>query len=98
VSDTNRWWVSWYATKSAGPFTLHTPWWESGWRMSDDAGTVVAAVLAPTEDAAKEVVLAAHDARPAALEWRFVNSRPADWTPFCDRFQRANWMRWPETP
>lgn len=91
-----RFWVSWYATPRNGPFTLHTPWWLSGERCSDGAKTVCAAILAKDEAAAKEAIFAAHDVRPKQIELRFCNERPSDWDPFCDRFPRAKWMKWPD--
>jgi len=27
-------------------------------------------------------------------EDRFVTQKPADWSPFSDRFPRADWMQW----
>lgn len=85
-------WVSWYGSKI--PFTLDSPWWVSGYRMSDDSPTICAAVRASSERAAKAVVIAAHSTPPDDLEWRFVNGRDTDWTPFNDRFPKASWMRW----
>jgi hypothetical protein len=85
-------WISWWSTDVA--FTLHTPWWISGHRGDDGADSICAAVRAEDEDAAKALVQAAHDDPSVAIEWRFVGERPADWTPFSDRFQRAAWMEW----
>jgi hypothetical protein len=67
-------------------------WWISGFRENDR--TVVAAVKAPTEDAARELVYAAYDARPDRIEFRFVQR--CDTSPFSDRFPRADWMQWEE--
>lgn len=89
-----RWWVSWYGDPDV-LFTLHSPWWASGKRLSDDAATIVAAVLAEDEDGARRGIVGAHDVA-VDLEWRFCDERPADWSPFCERFPRAGWMRWPE--
>jgi hypothetical protein len=98
-----RFWISWYATGETGAWTLESPWWISGARIAYDKygefldhPTVVAAVLAENEEAAKEVILAAHDRRPATIEWRFCSACPAGWSPFSDRFPRADWMQWPE--
>jgi hypothetical protein len=91
------WWVSWYGIPGvAGEFEYHGPWWITGSR--GDWPTIVAAVQAPTEGAARGVILSSYDSEPADLEWRFVEERPADWDPFdgtSDRFPRADWMRWP---
>ena len=90
-----RWWVSWYGSET--PFTLHSPWWVSGWALgaTRDVPTICAAVIAPDEAGAKRAIVAAHD-RAVRLKWRFVNQQPDDWQPFCDRFQRRKWMRWPK--
>jgi hypothetical protein len=98
----NTYWVSWYAHARSGPWTLHWPWWISGWRlyMSDetpDEPTVCAAVRAESEEAAKEIIIAAHDRRPENMEWRFCEQQPDDWVPFSDRFPKADWMQWPAT-
>lgn len=95
-----RFWLSWTA-KDEGPFTLWSPWWISGAALYTDGKdilerpTICAAVIAPDEDAAKGVIRAAHDKPPLDLEWRFCNERPQDWSPFCDRFPRGDWMKWP---
>ncbi len=92
-------WVSWWY---AGAFELHSPWWESGWRMLDgedqDQASIVAAVMATDEEDAKRVILDAHDDEGEGwkpdIEWRFVNAREPGWAPFCERFPRADWMQW----
>lgn len=91
-----RYWVSWY-DQLYGKWELHSPWWVSGQLMSDDARTICAAVRAPDEDSARRLIIMAHDnpTRPDDLEWRFVNERAPDWSPFCDRFPKADWMKWP---
>ncbi len=92
-----NYWISWYGNK--GAWELHSPWWISGHRMVADRlafdeerqePTVVAAVKAENEDAAKALILAAHDSKPADLEWRFVEERPDDWSPFSGRFPRRD--------
>lgn len=93
-----NWWVSWYGT--ASPFTLESPWWISGYRCDGIEGmsetpTICAAIQAESEEDAKDIVLASHDTPPADLEWRFVFERPEGWSPYGDRFPRADWMRWP---
>lgn len=97
-----NYWVSWYADES--PFTLVCPWWYSGYRVMAkrlafdetwDQPTLCAAMRAADENEAKEAILACHDDRPKEMEWRFCNVRPDDWSPFDDRFQKKDWMRWP---
>lgn len=89
-----RYWISWYAPPELGPFELHSPWWISGRRCSDDALTICAAIQAADEDAVREVVYASFDERPASLEFRFCHEAEPEWIPFCDRFPRADWMVW----
>ena len=96
-TNSKRWWLSWWG--KAGVFELHSPWWISGSKDNADdseSWSFCAAVIAPDEDAAMQIVLDAHDPGHTPEEWRFVNERAADWTPFCERFGRVAWMRWPE--
>jgi hypothetical protein len=60
-----------------------------------DVPIFVAAVLAPSEEAARAAIEAAYDKPGGALEWSFSNERADDWEPFCERFPRADWMQWP---
>lgn len=90
-------WVSWYNVLPMGSFELHRPWWISGYRASDEAETICAAIIAPNEEAAKQIILNAYDEPPKSVEWRFCNERPDDWSPFNDRFPRADWMKWSAT-
>lgn len=93
-------WLSWVAVEEHGPFTLHTPWWISGARLiakedeDIEEPTICAAVRAQSEEAAKEIIFAAHDTRPAEIEFRFCEPRPDDWAPFSGRFQKGEWMKW----
>ncbi len=93
-----NYWLSWWHTQDLSAFELNWPWWVSGYRdggdEQDDAA-ICAAVQADDEDAAKGIVIAAYDVRPDDVEWRFVSERPADWSPFCDRFPKADWMAFP---
>lgn len=94
-TDMKNYWVSWYDTRY-GKWELHSPWWVSGERMSDGAKTICAAIRVPDEDTAKQLIILVHDEpRPDELEWRFISEKDDNWTPFCDRFQRADWMEWP---
>jgi hypothetical protein len=88
------WWLSWYQSEALGPFTLDTPWWISGHRMVPAADTIVAAVRAPSAEAAWELILQAYDTRPASLEQRFCEPLGPGEGPFSSRFPRADWMQW----
>jgi hypothetical protein len=93
--DGNRWWVSWYLREGQPAFELWSPWWVSGY--TDDQTIFCAAVIAEDEEAAMQAVIDSFDSEPDDLEWRFVEDRPADWSPFNDRFRASDWMVWPET-
>ena len=88
------WCSMWVKHRDISMFEYHGPWWVSGY--TDDSGSVCAAVMAEDEDAAKRVLANSFDDKrsPETLEWRFVNEM-GDKSPFSDRFQRDNWMKWP---
>lgn len=92
--EMKKFWVSWFNPEDLGVFELHSPWWTSGYRGSDDAATICAAIRADHIEGAKDRVLRSYDVIPDDVEWRFVEERPDDWTPFSDRFQKADWMQW----
>lgn len=93
-------WISWYHKPELGGFELTAPWWRSGARLvasrfAFDEPTICAAVRADHPEGARDRILTAYDVRPDDLEWRFVEERPDDWSPFSDRFPKAAWMEWP---
>lgn len=88
-----RWWVSWYGEN--GVFCLHSPWWIAGFRGSKpDDYIFVAAVQASTFPKAQSAIRDAHDDPGAVIEWRFIEPRKPTWSPFNQRFPRAEWMKW----
>jgi hypothetical protein len=87
-----KFWISWHSTEEMSAFELNTPWWISGYRGSDDAAIICAAVKAASKEHAEQIIYESYDNRPASIEFRFCDERPDDWTPFCDRFKRAEWM------
>ncbi len=101
-----NYWVGWYCPVSKmGKFELHSPWWISGETMEDDEGnfayTICSAVKAENEDQAKLKIIMSFDAdqikwASTSIEWRFVTEQPDDWSPYCDRFQKADWIQWPD--
>lgn len=72
-------WVSWWDDPVVY-FELHSPWWFSGLRYTDSddeedgQSSVCAAVMATSEDHAKQLIADAYD-KPVTLEWRFVEPR-----------------------
>jgi len=94
-----RYWVSFQLDGDMAGFEYHGPWWISGWGgQNTDEPCVCLAICARNESQAKRAVLDSFDELPKIREWRFVNERPGDWVPFCDRFSRREWMVWPITP
>jgi len=98
-------WISW--TGKVGVFEWHGPWWVSGTshvqRSGEDIAAafseantrdnIVAAVMAESEEHAQALIRAAHDDGVGPKEWRFCEDRAPDWSPFCARFPRAEWMQ-----
>jgi len=101
-----NYWVGWYCPVSKmGKLELHSPWWISGETMEDNEGnfayTICSAVKAENEDQARLKIIMSFDAdqmnwASTSIEWRFVTEQPDDWSPYCDRFQKADWMQWPD--
>lgn len=93
-----NYWISWYHKPAMGPFELHWPWWVTGARWMGhfhSHPTICAAVRAPSEDAAKEIIAASYERPCGQIEWRFCLYREFSWDPFTERFPCAGWMRWP---
>ncbi len=86
-----RWWVSFW-TSDISEFEYNGPWWISGYD-SNDRRSVCAAVVAANENEAREIIKKANVDEPE--EWRFVDERPDDWSPFSERFAKRDWMQWP---
>jgi hypothetical protein len=87
-------WVSWYHRYSYGAFELNSPWWISGFGPASDSHTVCAAVRAHRVTQAIGKVIDAYDTLPINLKIRFCEQKEKGWSPFCDRFPKADWMEW----
>lgn len=85
------WWVSWYSPHRA--FELHSPWWISGYSFDPPADVVVAAVRAPSVEAAWETIRLCYDDPPEIVIQRFCDPLDRD-DPFSDRFPKADWHAW----
>lgn len=85
-------WLSWVG--SVAGFEYHGPWWSSGWDVYGRP-VHVAAVTAKDERAARKIIYDAYDEGKWPAEWRFTEEKEEGWAPFSDRFQRADWMKWP---
>lgn len=90
-----NYWLSWYHCETLGEFELHFPWWVSGETLDEPPQfTICAAVQAESEAKAVALINECYDKHPGFLKWRFINEREDDWSPFGDRFQKADWMKW----
>lgn len=96
-------WLSWTAKNEHGAWTIHSPWWISGYeifstsaRYYNEDPIVCAAVMADRLTSAKEYIRLCHDNPPPMDEiaWRFIEEKPQGWSPFSDRFPKADWMKW----
>lgn len=83
-------WLSWEFGNESGGYELHWPWWVSGY--GDGYKTICAAIFARDAEAAKEVVYDCYDDRPDHIVFRFIEERPDDFVPYCDRFKWQSWM------
>lgn len=98
MNQNKPYWISWYSPKSLGGWELHSPWWVSGYTYfgEEEVPAICAAVMAIDEKEAKDKIYRSYDELPKeAIEWRFVNERSEDWSPFSERFPQAAWMKWP---
>jgi hypothetical protein len=94
-----RYWISFEVpTDKMSTFEYHGPWWVSGEAIDGSYQTVCAAMIAVSEQVAEQAFRNAFDDPMTVLgEFRFCSQRDADWSPFCDRFPQAKWMKWPIT-
>lgn len=94
-------WVRFYVRDcDEDRFEYHGPHWISGYvGYSDGNGErviMLAAVRARDEAHAEAIIRAMFDARYAPERIDFVHERPDTWSPFASRFQRDDWMQWPD--
>ena len=91
-------WLSWKHYRDMGPITLHWPWWISGSGCGPrgEYTTICAAIQAESWAAALQIVRLSFDKVPNVLPLRFITEKDAGWSPFNERFPRADWMQWPE--
>lgn len=48
----------------------------------------------PISEREKGTVYNCYDKRQDDIEFRFVIKEGKEWSPFCDRFPKAEWMEW----
>ncbi len=87
-------WISWYSPPGE-VFEIHSPWWISGYVCDEhETDIICAAIIAKDEEDAEKIICDSYDTKGLPLSFRFVNERPKDWSPYCDRFQKCDWMKW----
>ena len=86
-------WLSWWHPHTVGEFDLSIPWWISQTSVEGEQA-ICAALRARDDAAALENIFASYDARPRKLEFRFIEPKPPEWSPFTKRFPREHWMQW----
>lgn len=65
TKEKNKWWVRWYSSDDHGSFTLYTPWWETGFTLSEpEAKIFVAAIWADDLAEVEEILYGCYDKRP----------------------------------
>lgn len=84
-------WLSWVAITH--DYCIHFPHWVSG-EDANGNSILVCAVWATNGNKAKGIINNCHFSPNTHLSFRFCEEKSIDWSPFCDRFQRANWMIW----
>ena len=86
-----KYWISWYHAEDFTPFTLDTAWWVSGEDMNNRQ-TICAAIFSDHVALAHQQIQMLYDATPKEIEFRFCEEKPDEWTPYCERFPKAEWM------
>ena len=93
LPHTSYYWLSWWDNGQYGEREQWFPWWVSG--SGERGDSIVAAVLATSEEDAKEFIRRSYDVPPESLEFRFceLRDRPAK-DLYSDRFAKADWFLW----
>lgn len=80
-----------------GPFTLYTPWWQSGSTSDEPERQIfVAAIKAENKGEVREILRNCFDKPPADIEISFLDELEEDWSPEenkSGRFPFADWMK-----
>lgn len=85
-------WLSWYHDKNMSGYGTAFPSWVSG--ESPRGKMICAAIKAKDENEAWEIVEKSYAERPVVLARGFCQEREKSWSPFSDRFPKADWMVW----
>lgn len=89
-----RWWASFELL--SGEREIHSPSWVSGYGKGP---TIVFAAIGESEDDVMDYVESSCLDEGYAIEWRFVNERADDYSPYSDRFPGpSDWHVWPGVP
>jgi hypothetical protein len=87
-----KYWISWYHDENFSPFELETAWWISGEEYNKNRKMICAAIYSDHIALAHQKIQMLYDIPPREIEFRFCEEKPNDWTPYCDRFPKADWM------
>lgn len=87
-----KYWISWYHEQCFSPFEIDTAFWSTGWRVSDYAETICAAIYATSQTNAYDTIIKSYDEKPDIIDFRFCEKKPRNWTPYDERFYQASWM------
>lgn len=97
----NEYWISWTSVmEDEGGFELHSPWWVSGWSITEDdkeESIFVGAIRADSEEDAWAKIAAAYDTPPEkGVNQRFIEElkAPYPWEHESPRFPLGDWMDW----
>lgn len=89
-----KYWISWKHCAYFSPFEIHSPWWISGKSADCEYSMICAALKAKDEEKACEFIYKSYDKEPKEIEFRFCQHQDKDWSPFSERFPKAEWMKW----
>lgn len=81
-----KYWISWHHKKEYGAFEIHSAWWFSG------EDTICAAI--DTDMIPDRFIYLSYDTVPKHIQFRFIEEKDKSFSPFSDRFPKADWMRW----
>lgn len=88
-----KYWISWEHNTDYGLFTLTFPWWITGYGNNMNP-QICASILTDTNP--EDYIRFSYDKPPHDIQFRFIEEKPDDWSPFSSRFAKADWMMWDE--
>lgn len=96
-----KYWVSFNCSVNLMEnFEMHSPWWISGSQINSNyeitSHSICCAIQQPNKREVYRYVRSCFDKgyEPKRIKYRFIDEKPNSWSPFCDRFPKAKWMKW----